>query len=443
MNHYNKVRVIKMLPPLPTKTSQETTNKDIQDFLNLLDDGRIIVNDKYQRGEIGQYKPAFRTRLVESIIRGFPLPPLLVMEMSDGPDELIDGQQRIRTIESFMSGNFAMDGKHLLMLDADAYDEVKWNDLDGDHKDRIRRRFQLTVNYIDDSMPPHKVYHLINGGQNPLNKAELRKAHFGGDEKYWAIDDYAHQTLWTENLTNAYIKREKGTESVFKGLMSMVYGDKLVSGSQNTWLEHHIQQFFDEHSLEDIDKSLKEFTKVVSTARQVFGDAPFGNPEKLSSKVKNPIIMMMPYMIHQGIKKYNRKTLESNATMVRKVFVEFCKETVGAAHTYSVSGSDVTERNKNLWATLDAKLSTVAKATTRGTKDRITPKLSQEVIEHYRETDGKVKCQICDEVIMDETQISIDHKVAWINDGETVLENLQPTHGPCNSSKHAEQILSA
>jgi len=443
MNHYNKVRVIKMLPPLPTKTSQETTNKDIQDFLNLLDDGRIIVNDKYQRGEIGQYKPAFRTRLVESIIRGFPLPPLLVMEMSDGPDELIDGQQRIRTIESFMSGNFAMDGKHLLMLDADAYDEVKWNDLDGDHKDRIRRRFQLTVNYIDDSMPPHKVYHLINGGQNPLNKAELRKAHFGGDEKYWAIDDYAHQTLWTENLTNAYIKREKGTESVFKGLMSMVYGDKLVSGSQNTWLEHHIQQFFDEHSLEDIDKSLKEFTKVVSTARQVFGDAPFGNPEKLSSKVKNPIIMMMPYMIHQGIKKYNRKTLESNATMVREVFAEFCKETVGAAHTYSVSGSDVTERNKNLWATLDAKLSTVAKATTRGTKDRITPKLSQEVIEHYRETDGKVKCQICDEVIMDETQISIDHKVAWINDGETVLENLQPTHGPCNSSKHAEQILSA
>jgi|TARA_B110000902_G_scaffold117373_1_gene137675 hypothetical protein len=443
MNHYNKVRVIKMLPPLPTKTSQETTNKDIQDFLNLLDDGRIIVNDKYQRGEIGQYKPAFRTRLVESIIRGFPLPPLLVMEMSDGPDELIDGQQRIRTIESFMSGNFAMDGKHLLMLDADAYDEVKWNDLDGDHKDRIRRRFQLTVNYIDDSMPPHKVYHLINGGQNPLNKAELRKAHFGGDEKYWAIDDYAHQTLWTENLTNAYIKREKGTESVFKGLMSMLYGDKLVSGSQNTWLEHHIQQFFDTNSLEDIDKSLKDFTKVVSTARQVFGDAPFGNPEKLSSKVKNPIIMMMPYMIHQGIKKYNRKSLESNATMVREVFAEFCKETVGAAHTYSVSGSDVTERNKNLWATLDAKLSTVAKATTRGTKDRITPKLSQEVIEHYRETDGKVKCQICDEVIMDETQISIDHKVAWINDGETVLENLQPTHGPCNSSKHAEQILSA
>ena len=443
MNHYNKVRVIKMLPPLPTKTSQETTNKDIQDFLNLLDDGRIIVNDKYQRGEIGQYKPAFRTRLVESIIRGFPLPPLLVMEMSDGPDELIDGQQRIRTIESFMSGNFAMDGKHLLMLDADAYDEVKWNDLDGDHKDRIRRRFQLTVNYIDDSMPPHKVYHLINGGQNPLNKAELRKAHFGGDEKYWAIDDYAHQTLWTENLTNAYIKREKGTESVFKGLMSMLYGDKLVSGSQNTWLEHHIQQFFDTNSLEDIDKSLKDFTKVVSTARQVFGDAPFGNPEKLSSKVKNPIIMMMPYMIHQGIKKYNRKTLESNASLVREVFAEFCAETIGGNHGYSVSGSDVTERNKNLWATLDAKLSTVAKATTRGTKDRITPKLSQEVIEHYRETDGKVKCQICDEVIMDETQISIDHKVAWINDGETVLENLQPTHGPCNSSKHAEQILSA
>ena len=430
-----------MLPPLPTETVQKTSNKDIQDFLNLLDDGRIIVNNKYQRGEVGQYKPAFRTRLVESIIRGFPLPPLLVMKMSTGPEELIDGQQRIRTIESFMSGNFALEGKHLLMLDTEAYDKVKWNDLDGDHKDRIRRDFQLTVNYIDDSMPPHKVYHLINGGQNPLNKAELRKAHFGGDEKYWVIDDYARQTEWTQNLTNAYIKREKGTESAFKGLMSMLYGDRLIVGGQNTWLEHHIQEFFDNNSLEDIDKSLKEFTKVMNTARQVFGDAPFGNPEN-KSKVKNPIIMMMPFMIHQAIKKYNRKTLESNATMVREVFAEFCAETIGAAHTYSVSGSDVAERNRNLWSELDAKLSTVAKSTTRGAKDRITPKLSQEVIEHYRETDGSLKCQICDEVIMDETQISIDHIKPWIDDGETVLENLQPTHGPCNSSKHAEKVIS-
>ena len=82
-------------------TTTNSKNYDIQDFLTRLNDGdRVIVNDKYQRGEIGQYKPAFRTRLVESIIRGFPLPPLLVMEMSDGPDELIDGQQRIRTIES-------------------------------------------------------------------------------------------------------------------------------------------------------------------------------------------------------------------------------------------------------------------------------------------------------------------------------------------------------
>ena len=151
--------------------------------------------------------------------------------------------------------------------------------------------------------------------------------------------------------------------------------------------------------------------------------------------------MMMPYMIHQAIKKYNRKTLESNATMVREVFAEFCAETIGGNHGYSVSGTDVAERNRNLWSALDAKLSTVAKSTTRGAKDRITPKLSQEVIEHYRETDGTVKCQICEEVIMDETQISIDHIKPWIDDGETVLENLQPTHGPCNSSKHAEKVL--
>ena len=102
----------------------------------------------------------------------------------------------------------------------------------------------------------------------------------------------------------------------------MLYGDRLIAGTRKTlgWmsnLPHHIQEFFDNNSLEDIDKSLKEFTKVMNTARQVFGDAPFGNPEKnLKLRIQ---LLMMPYMIHQAIKKYNRKTLESNATMVREV----------------------------------------------------------------------------------------------------------------------------
>ena len=146
------------LPTLPKETTTKSKSYEIHTLLDWLEEGdRLIINERYQRGEVGQYKPVFRTRLIESIIRGFPLPALLVMRKSGAPDELIDGQQRLRTIEAFIKGHFALEGEHLLVLNPAAYDGITWSDLDADHKDRIKREFELTVNYIDDSMPHWQV----------------------------------------------------------------------------------------------------------------------------------------------------------------------------------------------------------------------------------------------------------------------------------------------
>jgi len=426
----------RVLPPLPEETNLKSDPIRIQFLLDIMADAEeLIINDRYQRGEVGQYKPQFRTRLIESIIRGFPLPALLVMKKSFGPDELIDGQQRVRTIKAFMDGDFRIEGKHLMMLPQDSYDGIKWSDLDASHKKRIRQ-FTLYQNVIDDSMPDWMVYVLINAGQNPLNKAELRKALMSEYEGYWTVDQFARQESWTRHLTNAYIKREKATETAFKALVSMYYGESLVAGNQNTWLEHHMKQMLSE-DLEFIETRLKQLNKVMRVGRQIFGDYPFGMTNVTSSKVKNPIIMMMTFALHQGLLKFNQKTLESNASLIRDLMSEYFEETVSGASCYSVSGIDVSERNNELWSRLDKALSGVAKPSKRSSIDRITPEMRHKVIETYRKDDQTVDCQICGETFMDESQISVDHKEAWIAGGETILENLQPTHGACNSSKHS------
>ena len=149
----------RLLPELPEETTTKSKSYEISTLLDWLNEGdRLIINDRYQRGEVGQYKPQFRTRLIESIIRGFPIPSLLVMQKKGHADELIDGQQRLRTIEAFIKGNFAIEGKHLLMLDATSYDGINYSEMDGDHKDRIKRKYEMSVNYIDDSMPDWMVY---------------------------------------------------------------------------------------------------------------------------------------------------------------------------------------------------------------------------------------------------------------------------------------------
>ena len=82
----------RVLPPLPDETTTKSKSYEINTLLDWLNEGdRLIINNRYQRGEVGQYKPQFRTRLIESIIRGFPLPSLLVMQKKGQADELIDG----------------------------------------------------------------------------------------------------------------------------------------------------------------------------------------------------------------------------------------------------------------------------------------------------------------------------------------------------------------
>ena len=156
------------LPKLPDETTTKSKSYEIHTLLDWLEEGdRLIINERYQRGEVGQYKPQFRTRLIESVIRGFPLPALLIMQKRGAPDELIDGQQRLKTIDAFIKGQFSLNGEYLLRLSATDYDGISWSDLDADHKQRMKREYEMSVNYIDDSMPNWQVYVLINGCRTP------------------------------------------------------------------------------------------------------------------------------------------------------------------------------------------------------------------------------------------------------------------------------------
>ena len=436
------------LPDLPEMTTKASINYDFQQILDWIEDGdRLIINNRYQRGEIGQYKPAFRTRLIESIIRGFPMPSLLVMEKPTGqPDELIDGQQRLRTVEAFMNGNFALDGKHLLLLNAEDYHKVKWSDLDADHKERIRRKYAVKIDYIDDSMPAWKVYVLINSGQNPLNKCELRKAMFTEEEGYWIVDESAKDKFWTRYFTAGGLKREKGTEWLFKAIISMVYGkEDIVPEAQNRWLEEGMTKLFSDYDVPALKRLLNTFKNNMSTTNEIFTMYPFQKVDyskvktcvnKPKTKTSNPIVPMIAYMMHTLIKKYGKKNLVSNAALVRQTFYDYCNsDDAGFSGYFGMNGRDVLRRNEQLMACMETALTPIMSSPKRGHKDKITPILRQQVLDSHQNPDGDILCELCGEEHKDESLITMDHIVPWSEGGPTELINLQPAHRACNSAK--------
>lgn len=72
----------------------------IGEIVNMYRDEELIINPDFQRlfrWEIGQ-----KSRLIESLLLGIPLPSIFVFERHDSTWELIDGLQRISTLLEFM-----------------------------------------------------------------------------------------------------------------------------------------------------------------------------------------------------------------------------------------------------------------------------------------------------------------------------------------------------
>ncbi len=68
----------------------------IGEVTNLYRDGELKIRPEFQR--LFRWSPTQKSRLVESLILGIPLPSIFVAQNEDGKWELIDGLQRVSTI---------------------------------------------------------------------------------------------------------------------------------------------------------------------------------------------------------------------------------------------------------------------------------------------------------------------------------------------------------
>jgi len=72
----------------------------IEDLVHKILQGRIVLDPPWQRGNV--WKTAEKRKLVQSILRGIPVPTLLFLSTDDGPIYVLDGKQRLTSIYEYM-----------------------------------------------------------------------------------------------------------------------------------------------------------------------------------------------------------------------------------------------------------------------------------------------------------------------------------------------------
>lgn len=138
----------------------------------------LDLQPNFQRGEIWDKKR--RQRLVDSILRGWYIPAVHIVRSEEGPDVVLDGQQRLAAIRDFFDDKVEIDG----MIEPHdpkilALDGMRHSELPAEIKREVNR-FVLQCNNLYEHKPqePNELFFRLNQSYN-LTPPEKRNALHG------------------------------------------------------------------------------------------------------------------------------------------------------------------------------------------------------------------------------------------------------------------------
>ena len=172
--------------------------------------GRIDLQPDFQRGEV--WSRPKKQRLIDSILRGWHVPPIHLVRKPGGTFDVLDGQRRLTAIRDFIEGQFPVKGdiepqdQRIQALDGLRYKRLP---------EEIREEFDafaIRVFELRDYNPdePHELFFRLNQPTN-LTEAEKRNA-FMGDSRnqvrdlvLWSVQEgLSHERVGFSNARMSY-----------------------------------------------------------------------------------------------------------------------------------------------------------------------------------------------------------------------------------------------
>lgn len=158
----------------PQKIRITTKHFSLRDVVNQIDDEEIDLSPDFQREYV--WKTRQKTRLVESILLGIPLPAFYFNQSESGSYQVVDGVQRLSTISLFMNNLHTLSSNDLEYLDD--LDGKKYKDLEPSSLRRFRST-QIIVHVIEPQTPEDikfDIFNRVNTLGSPLSAQEIRHA---------------------------------------------------------------------------------------------------------------------------------------------------------------------------------------------------------------------------------------------------------------------------
>lgn len=171
----------------------------VSDFLSWQRNNTLILSPSFQRRPV--WKPSAKSYLMDTVVKGLPIPIIFIRERVDiqtlePQREVVDGQQRLRTLFSFIDSSLLRDYNPYFddfVVSRSHNSEIggkKFSELDRRIKQKILE-YEFSVHILPSDTDDREVLQIfarMNSTGVKLNRQELRNAEYFGVFKQMSYD---------------------------------------------------------------------------------------------------------------------------------------------------------------------------------------------------------------------------------------------------------------
>lgn len=253
------------------------------ELLNLHRDHEVVIRPEYQR--LFRWSNEQRSRLIESIIMGLPIPPIFLIENENGILELIDGLQRTSSVLQFLDHK-AIDQPELVLEGCDFIQELNGKTLDTiDTVTRLKiKRTPIRATIINksgDEFVKYELFKRLNTGGSLLSAQEIRNCSSrmidGGADFYELLQNlsqFADFASAISRLPESMVELRANEELVLR-FFALVNSRDTFKGNIEEWLDGYMEGVLFGTSDFDSDAMASLFQKTFKVVFEKLGDQAF------------------------------------------------------------------------------------------------------------------------------------------------------------------------
>jgi len=424
------------------KISTDTSDRPIKSLYDDWKDGDLILNPRFQRYKVWDLRKS--SLLIESVFLNIPIPPVYLAEDVDNKLIVIDGQQRLNALLSFIDGEIELyDNKKKAWVKKEfrlrglkilkELNDKTFQDLDPSLKREYKNKTIRVITIKKDSDPnvKYEVFERLNKGAVQLNAQELRNCTFRGsyiDLINKVAEDHDYLFLLGLKEPHPRMLDKELVLRFFAFYHTPYYNYK---GPMKTFLDKEVENHrsVDEKEAEELEKVFK---KSVDLTKSGFGDKAFrrfilGNKKDPNGYWEERVNKALFDVVMWGFTLYDKNQIMTHLDAIKEelIYLMTSDEDFIRSITKSTDKKEHIHIRFSKWQKALQELVGYPRHEPRTFSLKLKEKL----------WNSNPYCAICGQRINLLDDAEVDHIVEYWRGGKTIPENARLVHRYCNRSR--------